>query len=154
MLSSHYSTAWKMIITFYASLMACAFVSVAALADTNTIIVKVYQAQIVKIPPGAQTLVIGNPLVADVTMQSGIMIVTGKGYGETNFIALDRTGNPVAESVIRVVAANNYLVVQRGMDRQSYSCEPRCEPTLQLGDDSKYFSETNGQFQAIGAGSK
>jgi len=125
------------------------FVCGPASAEDSTIIVKVFQARIVKIPSGARTLVIGNPIVADVTLQNGVMIVTGKGYGETNFIALDNFGNPVAESTIRVVEAENNLVVQRGMERQSLSCAPRCEPTVQLGDDSKYFGEVSGQFQSV-----
>jgi len=117
------------------------------LAAEDTIVVTADQARIVKIPSGAQTLVIGNPMIADVTLQNGVMIVTGKGFGETNFIALDAAGNPVAESMIRVIGANNALVVQRGLEQESYSCLPRCEPTAKLGDDSKYFSEVADQFQ-------
>jgi len=120
-------------------------------AAADSIVVTADQARIVKIPSGAQTLVIGNPMIADVTLQNGVMIVTGKGFGETNFIALDAAGNPVAESMIRVIGANNALVVQRGLDQQSYSCNPRCEPTAKLGDDSKYFSEVAGQFQTHNA---
>ncbi len=123
----------------------------AAQADTDQILVKVDQARIVKIPASAQTLVIGNPQIADVTLQNGVMIVTGKGFGETNFIALDNAGNPVAESMIQVVGANNALVVQRGMDQQSYSCAPRCEPTVKLGDDGKYMNEVAGQVQSHSA---
>lgn len=148
---SHYFVVWLASISLplQAGLLLAPITTSAALADDDTILVKVFQARIVKIPAGAQTLVIGNPLVADVTLQNGVMIVTGKGYGETNFIALDASGNPVAESMIRVVAANNNLVVQRGMDRQSYSCAPRCEPTIQLGDDADYFGKVSGQFQTV-----
>ncbi len=120
----------------------------AARAAEDTIVVKTDEARIVKIPSTAQTLVIGNPMIADVTLQSGVMIVTGKGFGETNFIALDAGGNPVAESMIRVIGTYNSLVVQRGLDQQSYSCSPRCEPTVKLGDDPKYFAEVAGQFAA------
>ncbi len=118
------------------------------MAGDDTIVVKTDEARIVKIPTAAQTLVIGNPMIADVTLQSGVMIVTGKGFGETNFIALDGAGNPVAQSTIRVIGTYNALVVQRGLDQQSYSCSPRCEPTVKLGDDPKYFNEVAGQFQA------
>ena len=27
----------------------------------------------------------------------------------------------------------------RGVDRQSYSCTPRCNPSLTVGDDTKFF---------------
>jgi Flp pilus assembly secretin CpaC len=120
---------------------------VAVHADTDKITVMIDQARIVKIPAGARTLVIGNPIIADVTLQNGVMIVTGKGYGETNFIALDSTGNPVAESAIQVIGSGNTLVVQRGLDQQSYSCAPRCEPTVKLGDDPNYMAAVAGQVQ-------
>ncbi|WP_020173597.1 pilus assembly protein N-terminal domain-containing protein [Methyloferula stellata] len=124
-----------------------------AVANTDKIVVTVDQARIVKIPANARTLVIGNPIIADVTLQNGVMIVTGKGFGQTNFIALDEAGNPVAESMIEVIGGTNALVVQRGMDQQSYSCAPRCEPTVKLGDDPKYMGEISGQVQAHSAAS-
>ena len=34
---------------------------------------------------------------------------------------------------------------ERDVERQTYACTPTCQPTLQLGDDSKYFSEVQGQ---------
>jgi Flp pilus assembly secretin CpaC len=120
-----------------------------ALAE-DTLVVTLDQARIVKVPAGTRTLVIGNPMIADVTLlkSGGTMVVTGKGYGETNFIALDAGGSPVAQSEIRVVATANGLVVQRGMDRQSYTCAPRCQPMARLGDAAAYFNEVSGQVQA------
>jgi Flp pilus assembly secretin CpaC len=146
-LSQHFAVrlASKLFQVGFAFLMACGSVAV---ADTDKIVVMVDQARIVKIPGNAQTLVIGNPAIADVTLQNGVMIVTGKGFGETNFIALDSIGNPVAESMIQVISANNALVVQRGMDQESYSCAPRCEPTVKLGDSGKYMGEVAGQVQS------
>jgi Flp pilus assembly secretin CpaC len=121
-----------------------------AAVPTETLVVQIDHARPVKIPSGAQTLVIGNPMIADVTMlkQGSVMILTGKGFGETNFIALDASGNPVIESTIRVVASDGAVVVQRGLERQSYSCAPRCQPTVRLGDDAKYFGEVSAQVQA------
>jgi Flp pilus assembly secretin CpaC len=96
----------------------------------------------------ASTIIIGNPIVADVTMlkRNNQMILTGKGFGETNLIALDQSGAAVGESIVRVVAPKTNLVVQRGLERQSYSCAPRCEPTVQLGDTSSYMTEVGAQI--------
>ncbi|MGH6818887.1 MAG: pilus assembly protein N-terminal domain-containing protein [Methylovirgula sp.] len=120
-----------------------------ALAE-DTLVVTVNQARVVKVPRAARTLVIGNPTIADVTLlkQGGTMVVTGKGFGETNLIALDTNGNKVAESMVQVVDGENGgnpLVVQRGMDRQSYICAPRCQPTARLGDDPSFYSAVSGQ---------
>lgn len=116
----------------------------------DTLVVSVDQARIVKVPSGTKTLVIGNPSIADVTLlKNGTsMVVTGKGFGETNFIALDSSGTPVAQSEIQVVANSVGLIVQRGMDRQSYNCAPRCQPVVRLGDDPDYFNKISGQVQA------
>jgi Flp pilus assembly secretin CpaC len=116
-------------------------------ADDTTIVATVDQAKLVKIPPGTETLIIGNPTIADVTLlkRNNVMILVPKSYGETNFIALDSNGAPVAESVIRVIDNDSSLVVQRGFERQSYSCAPRCQPVERLGDDAKYLSDVAAQ---------
>lgn len=121
-----------------------------ARATDATIVATVDQARLVKIPAGTETLIIGNPTIADVTLlkQNNLMILTPKSFGETNFIALDKDGSPVAESMIRVVNGTDALVVQRGMDRQSYSCAPRCQPTERLGDDDKYLNQVATQAQS------
>jgi hypothetical protein len=37
------------------------------------------------------------------------------------------------------------LVVQRGLDRFTYSCTPACQPSVALGDNGAYFGDTKGQ---------
>jgi Flp pilus assembly secretin CpaC len=121
-------------------------------AMEETLVVTIDQARVVKVPPGTETLIVGNASIADLTLlkQGASMIVTGKGFGETNFIALDGTGSPLAQSLIRVVGGSNALLVQRGLDRQSYSCAPpsrQCLPTAKLDDDVKYFGDVSGQVK-------
>ena len=41
--------------------------------------------------------------------------------------------------------------VQRGLDRESYSCTPECQPSIQLGDAQKYFSDVGGQSSSRNA---
>ncbi len=60
-------------------------------------------------------------------------------------------GNPVAELMVQVVGGGNALVVQRGMDRESYTCAPRCQPTARLGDDPKFYGDVTAQIQAHNA---
>ena len=107
------------------------------------------QARLIRIPKGTETLIIGNPTIADVTLlkQNNLMILSPRSFGETNFIALDRQGNPVAQSTIRVIAGSDALIVQSGMARQSYSCSPRCQPTERLGDDNDYLTKVSKEDQ-------
>jgi Pilus formation protein N terminal region len=118
-------------------------------AGAPVLSVTVDEAKIARIPEGTTTLVIGNPIVADVTMLkgSGAMVVTGKGFGQTNLIALDAKGEVLDEKMIRVVPTTNTLLVQRGTDRESYSCAPQCMPTVQLGD-GKQFLDASTQITA------
>ncbi|MDQ6703015.1 MAG: pilus assembly protein N-terminal domain-containing protein [Pseudomonadota bacterium] len=128
-------------------------------AMEETLVVTIDQARVVNVPAGTEALVVGNAAIADLTLlKQGAVIITGKGFGETNFIALDAAGNPLSQSLIHVVAGSNALLVQRGMDRQSYACGPpsrQCLPTVKLGDDAKYFGEvakevTDHNAQATG----
>jgi Pilus formation protein N terminal region len=104
------------------------------------------QARIAKVPEHTATIVVGNPLIADVTIQAGgTMVVTGKGYGVTNLIALDRTGKVLAEQLVRVKSPVDTVVVYRGIARESYSCSPYCERRITLGDTPEYFDMTIGE---------
>ncbi len=115
--------------------------------------VVVDHAKVLRLPEKAQTVIVGNPAIADVTVQrNGVMIVTGKSYGITNLIALDATGALLAESSVRVGAASDsILTVQRGLERESYSCTPACQPSAQLGDSQRHFGEVSGQAGARNA---
>jgi len=113
-------------------------------ADTLDVILD--QAQILRLPDRVGTIVVGNPLIADVTVQAGgLMVVTGKGYGRTNVIALDHHGGVLLEKAIQVQGPYNVVVIYRGTDRESYSCAPKCERRITLGDTKDYFDATLNQ---------
>jgi len=116
----------------------------------DSIVVQTDHAQVLKLPPRATTIIIGNPMIADVSVQkNGSMVVTGKSFGTTNLIAQDSSGAVIGESLIRVEAATEgVVVVQRGMERETYSCQPRCQPTLALGDIGRHFDVIGGQATA------
>lgn len=128
---------------------AIALGALGAAQAAEPIYVQLDQAKIARLPASAVTLIIGNPMIADVTMLkvSGTMVITGKSFGETNLVALDKNGELVAESPIRVRGGDSVLVVQRGAERESYSCSPECRFTPQLGDSQKLFVSTTTQIQ-------
>ncbi|MBR0970174.1 MULTISPECIES: pilus assembly protein N-terminal domain-containing protein [Bradyrhizobium] len=121
----------------------------AGLAEStaDTIAVSVDQAKLVRLPGKVATIVVGNPLIADVTLQpGGMIVVTGKGYGGTNFIALDRGGEILVDRQIQVEGPSDRLVtVYRGVERESYSCMPTCQRRVTLGDSDAYFNNTMSQ---------
>lgn len=135
------------------------------------ILVPVDNARLMKLPERAATVVVGNPLIADISIQpGGLAVVTGKGYGATNIIVLDKAGAVLNEQIVEVLGPiDPTVVVYRGVTRQTYSCAPDCERRITLGDtgtdffdgtvDKDYFVKTLGQTttrdnQAMAAGSK
>jgi Flp pilus assembly secretin CpaC len=122
---------------------------VASLAEptADTIAINVDQAKLVRLPTRVATIVVGNPLIADVTLQTGgIVVVTGKGYGATNFIAMDRSGEVLVDRIIEVEGPTDQLVtIYRGVERESYSCRPICQRRVTLGDGETFFKATMDQ---------
>jgi hypothetical protein len=121
----------------------------AALAEVSddTIAVNVDQARLVKLPARVATIVVGNPLIADVALQAGgVIVVTGKGYGATNFIAMDRSGEVLVDRQIQVEGPTDQLItVYRGIDRNTYSCMPICQRRVTLGDGDTFFKSAMDQ---------
>jgi Pilus formation protein N terminal region len=131
---------------FFVALALVSAVTTPRVGAAETITVVLDQAQLMKLPDRVGTIIIGNPLIADVSLQAGgTMVITGKGYGATNIIALDRSGATLMITTIQVVGARDAVVVYRGVDRESYSCTPTCERRITLGDAPPYFDATLAQ---------
>ncbi len=113
----------------------------AARAQEATIYVTLDHARIMPYPAGTETIIVGNPIIADVTMLKAAdrVILTGRGFGETNLVFLDQHGGVLSEARLRVRESAALLTVQRGADRESYSCQPRCQPAVSLGDASTFL---------------
>lgn len=132
----------RLVVTSAVALFA---VLAASAASAEIFTVNVDQAHIMRLPDRVATIVIGNPLIADASLQSGgILVVTGKSFGATNLLALDRAGKTVLNTTIQVMGppGGDLVVVYKGVDRKSYSCTPECAPRITLGDNAKFFSET------------
>lgn len=138
------------------SCMRASLITMLVIAGTSTVLaqskngpinVVVDQAKLVKVPDQVATIVVGNPLIADVALQpGGAMVVTGKGYGSTNMIVMDRAGEILEERPIIVEGPTDKLVtVFRGIDRETYSCTPVCQRSVTLGDGATYFNANLNQ---------
>ena len=124
-------------------------------ASNEPINVTVNMARILRISAPAATVIIGNPIVDDVTIQDPqTLVLTGKSYGETNLIVLDSSGNPIADTTISVVQGEADLVtVYMGVARTTLSCKPVCQPTISLGDDADFANKQFGTATTIEANS-
>ena len=79
---------------------------------------------------------------------STTLIITGKSFGVTNMIILDKDGEPIADTLLTVRGeAVNAVTVYRRTDRVTYSCSPSCERSLALGDTAESFGQVQTQVQ-------
>jgi Flp pilus assembly secretin CpaC len=119
--------------------------------DGAPIDVNVNMARVLRISGAAATVIVGNPGIADVTIQDPqTLILTGKSYGQTNLIVLDSAGNPVADTLIEVVQMQaGAVTVYQGQARTSLACAPVCQSVVMMGDDTAFSSEAIASAQMI-----
>ncbi len=105
------------------------------------LIVKYDQSQLLRLPRPAAEIIIGNPAIADISVQSGnLLVITGKTFGITNIIALDADRNVIQDQRVLVRRDEAKVVnLTRGTQRQSYNCTPQCNPSITIGDEPKFF---------------
>lgn len=119
-------------------------------AAAEAITVVVDQAKVMRISRPADIVIIGNPAIADATIQDNqTLIITGHSFGTTNLIVLDASGQAIAEEMVTVGPQNDQVVtVYKRSARITYSCTPDCSPTLALGDSSDAYDTVNSQIQS------
>lgn len=110
-------------------------------ARADDLVVVYDQSQLLRLPRPAAEIIIGNPSIADVTIQAGnLLVVTGKTFGLTNIIALDSERNVIQDQRVLVKRDDRRMVnLHKGGSRQTFSCTPNCSPTLTIGDDTSFF---------------
>lgn len=136
-------------VTLGALMLLSAPAAAAEVAPPDAVSVAIDHAKVLRLPARTQTVIVGNPMIADVSIQkNGVLVLTGKSYGQTNLIALDGGGTMLAESLISVESGGESVVtVQRGLARESYSCTPSCQPLIQIGDTKEFFKDLGEQTE-------
>jgi Flp pilus assembly secretin CpaC len=105
------------------------------------------QTQMIALSTEPGTVVVGNPSIADVSVNGKQVFMHGRAFGDTNVIILDTNGNQVANFDVTVThAANNEVAIfsanslkEYRAARVSYSCDPLCQRLMIPGDDFETF---------------
>lgn len=128
------------LISGLATLLAASLVSLAA--NAAGIEVTMNQAKIVKLSRAADTIVIGNPAIADASVQdASTVVLTGKGFGVTNLVILDESGNLIIDEQVTVMRDTASSVrIYRRSEVQTLSCTPYCESSYK--SDAERISES------------
>ena len=110
-------------------------------AVAGDLVVHYDQSQLLRLPRPAVEVIVGNPSIADVSLQGGnLLVVTGKTFGITNVIALDADRNVIQDQRVLVERDERRMVnLHKGSTRFTFSCTPNCEPNLTIGDDQDFF---------------
>jgi hypothetical protein len=97
----------------------------------------------------AQSIVVGNPAIADVNLDGQRhLIVTGKSNGVTNLIVIDARGRTIFDRQIVVSAsAGEGVTLIAGPVATRYACSPQCETSTDVA-----ISETAAMSVASHAG--
>jgi hypothetical protein len=106
--------------------LAAALASTSALADA--LVVTLDHSTRLDVRGQAASVLVGNPKVADVTVvDTHTLFVSGRGYGQTDVVVLDRAGRILFKGDVTVAAADNGLVsVYRGAQRTEFACDRAC----------------------------
>lgn len=139
------------------ALVALTFLAGPARAEVPTateevagpVIVTVDRAKVFTISRPAATVIVGNPSIADATIEDEkTLVLTGRSFGVTNLIILDLEGKSIVDQtvVVRGHEANTVRVYRRS-SRETLACAPVCEPTLTIGDNAESFSFASEQIR-------
>ncbi len=131
-----------------ARLLIAATLAVAAATATAAepgIQVVMNQAKIVKLARPADTIVVGNPAIADAAVQDASTIVlTGKGFGVTNLVVMDAQGAPIVDEQVYVTRQDDRSVrIYRRSEVQTLSCTPLCESSYKTDAERQSEAEMN-----------
>lgn len=133
-------------------LMAISIPTAALAGGVQSYKVELNKTEIVRLPGAASSIIIGNPKIADVTVQSSDLIfVVGRGYGETNLIILDSQGNTMMNADLQVVNTlpRNGVRLYNGKSRETYSCIPYCGPSPVLGDNKGFIGNNTSREEKL-----
>jgi hypothetical protein len=129
-----------------ATLLCAALFAAHQASAAEPLVLLTDQTQLLKLPRPAGTIVVGNPTFADVTVQGQLVFLHGRAFGTTNIIIMDEAGTHMADFEVTVqMGGSNNLALYKAASRFSYVCAPNCEGTLQVGDNTTFFSVFSGE---------
>jgi len=131
------------------TLTGLVFVGSSSNAIAQDITVMADEARLLRLDRPGTEVIVGNPSIADVSVQSGkVLVITGKSFGMTNLIVLDGKGEEVLSRKVRVATDGKRMVtLHKGMQRQTLDCQTRCEMTLVPGDVTTHFEPLSKSVQ-------
>lgn len=106
----------------------------AAAQSSGALTLQVDRSQRVSLNGSADSVIVGNPLIADVTVvDANTLYITGKGYGVTEIVAVDAIGRTLFQNQVVVTGGQTGSVrVWRGGTATEMACAATCSPSVRL----------------------
>jgi Flp pilus assembly secretin CpaC len=122
------------------TIASCLIAGTAGAAEEQDLLrVFMNHARVLKLDRPVAKVIVGNSEVADATVADPTTIVlTGRSFGTTNLVLLDRDGNAIAdERVLVSIDEGNTVRVFKQTERTVLSCTPNCEQHAEFDTTKK-----------------
>ena len=131
------------------AIAAAALCAPAALAEPLT--VNIDQTMKLSLATPADSVVIGNATVIDVAIHDPMtLLLTGKAFGTTNLMVLDKAGRTVYSNKVSIADdRNDQLTIVRNGASYTYSCTDKCRATPMVGDAPEHFGQVMSSVNAM-----
>lgn len=128
--------------------LASASVALSSLASVaiagSPLSVLIDRSQLMMLSDEPSTIIVGNPSIADVSLNGRQLFIHGHSAGETNLMVFNQDGTKIVDLELSVIqdGSNSVTVFAgssnsyRGTVRRSYVCAPNCDPSMVASDDS------------------
>ena len=106
--------------------------SASAQSADGALTIQIDRSQRVSLRGSADSVIVGNPLIADVTVvDANTLYITGKGYGVTEIVAVDAIGRTLFQNQVIVTGGQTGSVrVWRGGTATEMACASSCSPSV------------------------
>ena len=119
--------------------------SAKAQSADGALTIQIDRSQRVSLRGSADSVIVGNPLIADVTVvDANTLYITGKGYGVTEIVAVDAIGRTLFQNQVIVTGGQTGSVrVWRGATATEMACASSCSPSVRAsGIESAAAAQT------------
>ncbi len=106
------------------------------------------KAALLKVAGQPATVIVGNPLYANVRVMDKRLIIQGRHKGKTNVIVLDIDGRELARFDIVVSGEpEDQVAMYLGGARITYLCKPDCAPMLSSDTSTKVLEDLSRRMR-------
>jgi hypothetical protein len=119
-------------------------------ANQQPLVLTTNQTSVMNVAASPGTIVVGNPSIADVTVEGRQIFLHGRAFGTTNVVLFDTKGGLMQEFEVFVQEGSSAEVsLYRAGVSYTFVCVKDCQPILHPGDEKEWFAMLNGQMRMI-----